>query len=522
MALEVVAISVVATGRAGIRVARGVLYVTERDVLVERQRDEGVAKRVRVERGQADLGTKALDDLARVLAGHPATGGRQEDRTGGACGAGRCDRLADVGVQRNGTGLRVLALDADAQDGLALLLAEVLDIGLDDLTDPKTKMEQQQDEREVARSGVPGGTNELTGPRLAQPERRDVLGYPRPTHTHRKPEGVGDIEYTDDGFTTGVSIPLDEDGFLGRECPACEGPFKIHGDDYDALPEDPVLTCPYCGHEQDHSSFLTRAQVERVDAAVNAIAEQYVHGALNDMLGNAFGGPKQRSRPGSFISIETSYTPGSPPPIKALPEIVEERVRRIVQCSSCGNRHAVFSASSFCPICGPRPAAETVLEALTAAREALAMEDRFGEDERETLRAAGVFERFAVDAIESTVSLFEMFAREQFARRVADAATHSAGKGNVFQRVDDTAALFSEHASVDVVELVGAARWERLKRAFARRHVLTHNGGIVDQKFLDRVPDSGLKLGQKLVIRRVDAAQALDDVEAVVRAIGAA
>lgn len=106
---------------------------------------------------------------------------------------------------------------------------------------------------------------------------------------HRKPDGVGDIEYTDDGFTTGVSIPLDEDGFLGRECPTCEGPFKIHGDDYDALPADPVQTCPYCGHEQDHSSFLTRAQVERVDAAVNAIAEQYVHDALNQMLGKPSG-----------------------------------------------------------------------------------------------------------------------------------------------------------------------------------------------------------------------------------------
>jgi hypothetical protein len=193
-----------------------------------------------------------------------------------------------------------------------------------------------------------------------------------------------------------------------------------------------------------------------------------------------------------------------------------------VKCSACGNRHAVFSASSSCPICGPRPAAETVLEALTAAREALAMEDRLGEDERETLRAAGVFERFAVDAIESTVSLFQMFAREQFTRRVPGAATHTAGKGNIFQRLDDTAELFAEYAGIDIVELAGAERWERLKRSFARRHVLTHNGGIVDQRLLDRVPDSDPQLGQRLVIRRADAAQALDDVEAVVRAVSAA
>ena len=162
-----------------------------------------------------------------------------------------------------------------------------------------------------------------------------------------------------------------------------------------------------------------------------------------------------------------------------------------------------------------------MLEAITAAREALAVEDRLGEDERETLRAAGVFERFAVDAIQSTASLFEMFAREQFTRRVADAETRTAGKGNIFQRLDDTAQLFADHAGIDVVELAGGERWSRLKRAFARRHVLTHNGGIVDQKFLDRAPDSSLRLGQRLVVRRADAVQALDDLQALVRAVHA-
>jgi hypothetical protein len=63
----------------------------------------------------------------------------------------------------------------------------------------------------------------------------------------------------------------------------------------------------------------------------------------------------------------------------------------------------------------------------------------------------------------------------------------------------------------------GHERWQRPKRTFARRHVLTHNGRIVDEKFLTQVPDSGLRLGQRLVVRRADAAQALDGLQAVVR-----
>jgi hypothetical protein len=334
-----------------------------------------------------------------------------------------------------------------------------------------------------------------------------------------KPDGVGEITESDDGFEVAIAIPADEDGFFGRECPSCEGPFKMRSDEYKALPAEIELTCPYCGHREEHSAFMSVAQHERAMAAAEGLVEQWVHGQLNDILGSTFGRRSRRPRRDSFISIDWSYTPGTPPAVRELPDVLEEQTRRLVECSTCGNHHAVYSASSFCPVCGPRPAGEKVLEAIVAARAALAVEDRLGEDERETLRAAGVFERFAVDAIESTVSLFEIFAREQFAQRVSGAQEHTKIRGNVFQRLDDTAALFSEHAGVDLVELAGDERWQRLKRTFARRHVLTHNGGIVDDKFLSQVPDSGLRLGQRLVVRRADATLALDDLKAVVHAL---
>jgi sarcosine oxidase delta subunit len=335
-----------------------------------------------------------------------------------------------------------------------------------------------------------------------------------------RPEGVGDIKQTEDGFETSISIPLDEDGFFGRTCPSCDAPFKMRHDEYEALPDELELTCPYCGHREEHSEFMSAAQLDRVMAAAEGLAEQWVHGQVDDMLSRTFGSKRSRPRgSGSMISIETSYTPGAPPPVRVLPEALEEQTRRVVECSTCGNHHAVYSATSFCPVCGPRPAAEKVLEAIGAAREALAIEDRLSVDEREMLRAGGVFERFAVDAIQTVVSLFELFAREQFEHHVQGGQPHATAKGNVFQRLDDTALLFAEHTDVDLISIAGDARWQRLKHAFARRHVLTHNGGIVDQKFLAQVPHSGLKLGQRLVVSRGEAETALDDLEGVVRAL---
>jgi sarcosine oxidase delta subunit len=244
-----------------------------------------------------------------------------------------------------------------------------------------------------------------------------------------KPEGIGDIEPTDDGFRTSVSIPLDQDGYFGRECPSCSAPFKMRKAEYDVLPDGLELTCPYCGHREEHSAFMTAAQRERIRAAALGLAEQFVHRELNDVLGRTFGRTQPSRSSGSFISIETRYMPGSPPPVRALPEVLETETRKIVGCSSCGNHDAVYSVTTFCPVCGPRPAAEKVIEAINAARESLALEDHLGAEQAKKLREAGVFERFAVDAIESVVSLFEMFAREQFERRVAGAEKPSPQEG---------------------------------------------------------------------------------------------
>lgn len=333
-----------------------------------------------------------------------------------------------------------------------------------------------------------------------------------------RPDGISDVSDTEPGFIAAVSIPVDDEGFFGRECPACEAPFKMRADEYDALPDDQRLTCPYCGHQTEHGDFMSAAQEERALAAAGMLAEQFVHQEMNRILSDTFG--RRRSSPGSggFIGVEISYTPGSPPPLRALPDAFGDVTRRTIECSTCGNHHAVYSIASFCPVCGPRPAREKVLEEIEAARAGLSIEDGIADvDTREGLRAQGVFERTAIDALKSVVGLFEMFAWAAFEQRAPDHVELTKGKGNVFQRLDHTAQLFADHADVDLVALVGDARWGRLKRVFAYRHVHVHNGGLVDQRFLDQASDSALVVGQRAVISRADAQAALDDLEFVVR-----
>ncbi|MBY0309377.1 MAG: hypothetical protein K2Q09_11595 [Phycisphaerales bacterium] len=52
-----------------------------------------------------------------------------------------------------------------------------------------------------------------------------------------------------------------------------------------------------------------------------------------------------------------------------------------------------------------------------------------------------------------------------------------------------------KHVGLDLRALARAERWARLTEAFARRHVLVHRHGLVDQRFLDEVPASQLRVG---------------------------
>lgn len=63
------------------------------------------------------------------------------------------------------------------------------------------------------------------------------------------------------------------------------------------------------------------------------------------------------------------------------------------------NHSAVYGAAAFCPICGPRPSVDTLRESIAAARRTLALEDEVPESTREAIRAEGVFDRMAADAV---------------------------------------------------------------------------------------------------------------------------
>lgn len=83
---------------------------------------------------------------------------------------------------------------------------------------------------------------------------------------------------SDDATAVGMSVSLDSDGFLRRECPTCEREFKWlpSSDDDDAevtMPPDGGYYCPYCAIQAPDGEWFTTAQVE---LAQNIVATKVV------------------------------------------------------------------------------------------------------------------------------------------------------------------------------------------------------------------------------------------------------
>ncbi|MFE0529938.1 hypothetical protein ACFW0V_20320 [Micromonospora parva] len=334
----------------------------------------------------------------------------------------------------------------------------------------------------------------------------------------RMAPGASIVGRDGDSFEMRVSIPSDEHGFFGRQCPSCRQIFRVDGDAYEALPDDLELWCVYCGHHADHSEFMTQQQLDRAMRAAEDLGMQMVGQALDEAF-SSFRSPRRRSyRSGFGIDVEIRYRsePFYPEP---LPGIDEEKLIRVRTCASCSLRYAVFGEHRFCPVCGQLPAMVVALDALGAETARLDGLAQLPAETAASLREQGVFTRLWIDTLKNLVGVVEALGSAVFRDVVADADQRLRGKGNVFQRLDDTADLFIDAGYQDLRTVIDADRWQRLIEFWATRHVFTHNDGLVDAKFLRKVPSSTARIGQRLTISEELCRQAITDTEALCRAL---
>ena len=188
----------------------------------------------------------------------------------------------------------------------------------------------------------------------------------------------------------------------------------------------------------------------------------------------------------------------------------EDEVRRDVVCPHCTLDQTVFGLATWCADCGLNIFMAHVAAELEVTRKMIGDVGR-----REELLGNRVAAKDLENCLEDVVSIFEaamkaIVRRAFFARGDDGAQVERRLKsiGNAFQNVERTKLQLKKSLQYDCNE---NQAWERIGSSFEKRHPVTHNLGVIDKKYLERVQRAEQE-GREVRVLESEVAGLIDDV----------
>jgi hypothetical protein len=141
-----------------------------------------------------------------------------------------------------------------------------------------------------------------------------------------------------------VSLPLDSDGFIRRECPNCEREFKWFSHEEGDTNAEAVdqYFCPLCGAGAGTDSWWTPAQLEYMNGVSGPAMDLYMQDSIDKMF-KGIKGMKVTPNRSFSLGIET-------------PDALTEPDDMVIAEPPCHPNEPVKvpdgTAKVYCPICG--------------------------------------------------------------------------------------------------------------------------------------------------------------------------
>ena len=290
-----------------------------------------------------------------------------------------------------------------------------------------------------------------------------------------------------------VSIPSDDEGMFGRECPKCNKYFKVKAGT--GLEDISTCTCPYCEHTDDSSNFLTPAQYKYLES----IAIREVLGPALQDLERSFKDLERTTRH-SFITFKVQ-TQGFDLPIKYY---TEAELETFVTCDYCGLVFAIYGIFACCPDCARLTAMSMFQNSLVAAHKRIGILDKIPREEIE-LREA-----LLVDTLSAAVATFDGLGKrlqKQFSTIIPDKPR------NLFQNLDALSNVLKENASINLSDLIGSEKYSKVYYLFQVRHIWNHNFGQADIDFIKKAKLDKNMIGKRVTLSEEEIREFLDLIE---------
>lgn len=310
-----------------------------------------------------------------------------------------------------------------------------------------------------------------------------------------------------DEYSMSITLSKDEKGYLARECPndqCSPGYFKVKPGTGIETEQDNAF-CPYCLHESEPDDFTTEEQLRYAqDLAMREMHDGFDR-LLKDTLG--FGSSNKKKMGGDFLSIEMTYKPGSKPHVR---HPFEEDIRRDVICPHCQLDHSVFGLAIWCPDCGQDIFLTHIEAEFNVTRAMLADSGR----RMDIVGHRGVAKDME-NYLEDIVSIFETVLRIKARRYLIEQSTplneidrFSKKTGNAFQNIKRAEEVMQNQFGLSLLTALSDSEIDDLIATFEKRHPITHNLGVIDRKYLERVRTSEQE-GKEVRVSEAELEQAI-------------
>ena len=303
-----------------------------------------------------------------------------------------------------------------------------------------------------------------------------------------------------DGQTIYVPLEADEKGYTDRQCPSeeCEFIYKVHEEDWTNLFNDELVWCPLCRYDAPSENWFVREQVETAKRKAFEVVQGQIATAMKSDAKNF----NRNKRSAGFVSISMSVS-GGKRKTTPIPIASTEALQLEIQCEKCAARFAVIGSAYFCPACGYNSVKRMYhdsLRKIRAKKENIdfiknALSDAGSMDDAELI-SRSLIESCLNDGVAAFQKYCDMLFSEYYGSTVVPL--------NAFQRLQEGSDLWKSEIGEGYPDWLTKAELRDLNILYQKRHLLEHNQGIVDEKYLKKCEDNYLSVGQRIVIKDKD------------------
>tara|TARA_R110000868_G_scaffold545_1_gene4026 strand:- start:179 stop:1315 length:1137 start_codon:yes stop_codon:yes gene_type:complete len=278
-----------------------------------------------------------------------------------------------------------------------------------------------------------------------------------------------------------VFIVSDIERKFGHKCPDCKEYWRA---------DSHVHYCPYCGSYGQPHQFLSDAQrkyirhyIERWDSLQDLDVGQSACINLDEISDATL---KNLKKPEFYIS--------------------DQRQQTTFKCCACDEEHDILGRFGHCSFCFTRNDSD-ILRNVAIAEMRQSLDSGTSPDSVLKL-AVSAFEnclRRYRDVLLKHVSLTPR--RLDLAQKIG------------LRKIESIDAVFGTIFDIQLVKAVKIEHTQQFNKMLSRRHVYEHNGGMVDQKYIDDTNDSTVKVGQLIFENRQDVHQFISQIAAVCDAL---